>query len=196
MASQTASNPGRRRWRRLWSDLYRIRRPLGIATLLLLVGLGIGYVLHDPSAGSSAADGGSLYDFEDPTAFDIAANNLAVMVLLVGGCLTLGALTVSGLVYNGFVLGTVVKSLVASGEPLWAVVALILPHAVAELTGLLLAAAVSLGIVRDLLLYLVTARDDAVTASELWSAGRLALAATVLVLAGALVEVHATPALA
>lgn len=194
MALQTG--PGPTRGKRLRSDLCRVRRPLGVAILLLLTGLGVGYVLHDPSAGSSVADGGSLYDFEDPTVLDIAANNLAVMVLLVGGCLTLGALTVSGLVYNGFVLGTVVKSLVASGEPLWAVLALILPHAIAELTGLLVAAAVSLGIVRDLLLYLVAARDDAVTVSELWSAGRLALAATVLVLVGALIEVHVTPALA
>lgn len=180
---------------RLVADLSTHRRALAAAVVLLLGGLVLGYAIHNP-AEATTADGTGLYPFEDPSALDIAVNNLAVAVVLAGGALTVGALTVSGLVYNGFVLGTVVRSILASGGSPGTVAVLILTHGVFELTGLVLAAAIGLSGAGNLLAYLFDRRATVATRSEVVRAARLLLVATVLVLVGAVIEIHVTPALA
>lgn len=172
-----------------------IRWPLLVAVGLLVVGLALGYAVHDPATGSGGDATASLYDFEDPTVLDIAGNNLAVMVLLVGGWVTLGALTVTGLLYNGFVLGTVVRTLVATDASLLEVLVLIVPHAAFELGGLVLAAAVAFQGTANVLRYLLARRATPVTRTDLRRATELLVVATVLIAGAAVVEVYVTPSL-
>lgn len=179
-------------WRRVISDL-RYVRPAVVFAIVLLVAGGIGgYILHEPTAESSA-EASSPYDFENPTALDIALNNLGVMVVLLAGAITLGAVTVSGLLYNGFVLGSVLKSLMAMGISPFEIGLLILPHAIFELPGLVVAAGIGLTITRNVVYYLLGKRDTVLRRAGLWSLVRLLSVASVLVLTGAMVEIHVTP---
>lgn len=177
---------------RLISDLYRLRTAIAAATLVMGSGIAIGYVLHEPGATTA---GGTPYAFEDPSAVDIAVNNLLVLVALVGGALTLGGLTISGLLYNGFVLGTVASSLDASGRSVLDVAVLIVPHATFELAGLLLGAVVGLAGGANVVRYLLGARRTVVTGAELRRGARLLGVATLLVVLGAVIEIHVTPRL-
>lgn len=181
---------------RFVGDVRQLRAAVVAAGSLLILGLVAGYAIHEPVAGTSGAEASPLYDFEDPTALDIALNNLVVMVALVAGVLTLGAITVSGLLYNGFVLGTVVKSLLHGGLPATDVVALIVPHALFELGGLVLAAGVALDVTTNVLLYLLESRETVLTRTELRRRVRLVVVATLSILLAAVIEVYVTPALA
>lgn len=129
------------------------------------------------------------------TTWFIFRNNARVLLLLVGGALTLGLLTVLGLVFNGVVIGWVVA--VAAGEAgLGLTLALLVPHGVLELPAFWIAAGVAFRLLTRPVSYLLGRYDHVYTRAEAGRAALLVVVALLAVLLAAAIEVHVTPAIA
>jgi uncharacterized membrane protein SpoIIM required for sporulation len=132
---------------------------------------------------------------EPPSTLAFAVNNVGVALFLLSGTVLFGATAVAGVVYNGMVMAGTVRGGLATGLDPGSVGALLAPHGVVELPGLLLAAAVGLMVPWKVLAYLARRRETVLTRGELADAVQLAALSVALILVAAWVEATVTPAL-
>jgi len=151
-----------------------------------LVGGGIAYAFPDASTTASDLNPESL------TFWSILQNNLAVAVLLTLGNVTLGVTTVVGLLLSGVTNGGIITSglVVATNE--FRIALLVLPHAVFEIPGLLVAGQAGFQFPFAFVRYLRGERETLFTMAELKETLLLAGLSLFLITIAAMIEVFVT----
>lgn len=167
------------------------RPPVYAVATCLLLGISSGMLVSPSDA--YLVTGGA-----DVPLSAVLPNNLAFGVLLVLGGLTGGVLTCASLVFSGVVWGGYLSSALRTFG-LWHTVAMVVPHGVLEVPGIVVLGVTGLRIARLLLAYAAMGsgeeRGDAVN----MQAKGLSLSACggfTLIVGGAFVESHITPVLA
>jgi len=189
--------PGRVERARLRSAASRWWRYVAVAAGVFLAGVAVGWLV------GATTDFSSLQGFqtaaspfpETLTFRTILQNNLLALGVTLLGVVTFGLVAVFSLFFNGFLVGVLVRVALPSAGAL-ELVALLLPHGVLELPAFWLVGAVALRVVHRLVRYLRGLDDAALTRREAVEAGALVVAAAVLVVVAAWVEVAVTPAVA
>ncbi|XRO76343.1 stage II sporulation protein M [Methanocaldococcus sp. 10A] len=135
----------------------------------------------------------SKIQFNFPT---ILLNNLKVIFLMLAGSITFGLSTFINLIFNGFNVGVLIGSTFQTNEPLKLILALILPHGIFEIPGMLISATAGFKIPYEITLYLLDKKEKPLTEEDIKEFLKLALISIILIIIAAFVEVYITPKVA
>ncbi|ABR56110.1 protein of unknown function DUF95 transmembrane [Methanococcus aeolicus Nankai-3] len=121
----------------------------------------------------------------------ILKNNLKVYLMLLLGSLTFGLSTFYILFFNGLSI-----PILLSNVKLIDIVAYVIPHAIFEFLGFIIAGAVGFKIPYEITLYLLDKKEKPITEEDIKEFLKLALISIVLIIIAAFVEVYITPEIA
>lgn len=170
---------------------------VAVAAGVFLAGVAVGWALGattDFSALSGLETSASPFP-ETLTVAAVLRNNLVALGVTLLGVATFGLVAAFSLFFNGLLVGTLVSAALPEAGPV-VLAALLLPHGVLELSAFWLVGAVALRFAHRLVRYLRGVDDTAFTRREAVEAGTLLVAAVVLVVVAAWVEVAVTPGVA
>jgi len=126
---------------------------------------------------------------EAPDFWQIVANNIRVVTLLLLGILLFGSTTFINLIFNGVNLGVVVR---ASIKTPMTTLMLILPHGIFEIPAIIIAGAAGFKIPYEIVRYLAGKKEQPLTREDIKEYLTLALISIILIVIAAWIEANVT----